>query len=328
MSHEIDFTTGIAAISYTGQVPWHGYGQQMDSSASLEQWRAAAQLDWKVKTAPVTYEYGGVRHAYPNRVALLRDDTGTPLSIVSKNYKIVQPDQVVEFYRDLIEHNGFKMDTMGALYGGRRVWALASIDDAVTVFDGDTTHGYLLVATSYDGTFATQASFTSIRVVCNNTLMCSQNNLGKSVSVPHNQKFDEYKAKGELAIDQQAWLDHKKSLQEMAKFQISPEQAIEYFYLVSGQGKQIDRNPDNNEVRTFPEPNEVTRKLMQAYTQGPGHQHGANTAYGLLQAVTFYQDHVARATNNGTRFASATFGSGSTRKLKAKKLIEDIMQAA
>jgi hypothetical protein len=34
----------------------------------------------------------------------------------------------------------------------------------------DVSNGYILLATACDGTLATTAQFTSIRVVCNNTL--------------------------------------------------------------------------------------------------------------------------------------------------------------
>jgi hypothetical protein len=38
MAHELDFSTGQAAIAYTGRVPWHGYGEPMQDNLPLEVW--------------------------------------------------------------------------------------------------------------------------------------------------------------------------------------------------------------------------------------------------------------------------------------------------
>jgi hypothetical protein len=50
----------------------------------------------------------------------------------------------------------------------------------------DVSNGYILLATACDGTLATTAQFTSIRVVCNNTLAIAlkgQNNSAGVVKV-------------------------------------------------------------------------------------------------------------------------------------------------
>jgi hypothetical protein len=52
----------------------------------------------------------------------------------------------------------------------------------------DVSNGYILLATACDGTLATTAQFTSIRVVCNNTLAIALRNGSTSagvVKVPH-----------------------------------------------------------------------------------------------------------------------------------------------
>jgi hypothetical protein len=60
----------------------------------------------------------------------------------------------------------------------------------------DVSNGYILLATACDGT-ATTAQFTSIRVVCNNTLAIAlkgQNTSAGVVKVPHSTKFDAEKS--------------------------------------------------------------------------------------------------------------------------------------
>ncbi|PZN70613.1 MAG: hypothetical protein DM484_28130, partial [Candidatus Methylumidiphilus alinenensis] len=125
MSHNLDESTGKPAIAYVGDVPWHGLGQELKKDASIEDWIKEAQLDWQILRESVRYRFGDKILTMPDRHVLLRSDNGNPLSIVSDDYKIVQPKDVVEFYRDLVKDSDFTLETAGALDEGRKVWALA-----------------------------------------------------------------------------------------------------------------------------------------------------------------------------------------------------------
>jgi hypothetical protein len=50
---------------------------------------------------------------------------GLPLSVVSQRYNVVQPREILEFYRDFTEVSGFELETAGVLKGGKKIWALA-----------------------------------------------------------------------------------------------------------------------------------------------------------------------------------------------------------
>lgn len=110
-----------------------------------------------------------------DRFVLARSDTQAALSVVSGDYQVVQPKVVLEFYRDLVEQRGYPLETAGALAGGRKVWALARTGPVAGVADdaADKLGAYVLLATSCDKTLATTVTFTSVRVVCQNTLSFS-----------------------------------------------------------------------------------------------------------------------------------------------------------
>lgn len=119
MSHEIDQTVGDA-IAFVGETPWHGLGRQLQEGATIEEWKRAAHLDWSVEESPVYYNVPGEStfRDMARRKALYRSDTKTDLSVVSKVFKVVQPGDVLEFFRQLVESHGFKLETAGALRGG------------------------------------------------------------------------------------------------------------------------------------------------------------------------------------------------------------------
>ena len=111
--------------------------------------------------------------SFDEKSVLYRSDTGTALSVVGQRYNVVQPREILEFYRDLTEISGFELETAGVLKGGKKIWALARTGQSTSLKGNDVTNGYVLLATACDGSMATTAQFTSVRVVCNNTLAIS-----------------------------------------------------------------------------------------------------------------------------------------------------------
>jgi len=170
MAAIIDSSNDRENMAYIGKVPWHGLGNAMQDGMDVDQWRVEAGLDWAVNRSSVKYAGDdGVTYEIPDQHVLYRDDTKANFGVVSDRYKIVQPAEVIEFYRDLTETYGFEMETAGSLDGGKRIWALARTGKSMRVKGQDQVDGYLLLATSYDRSIATRAAFTSVRVVCNNT---------------------------------------------------------------------------------------------------------------------------------------------------------------
>lgn len=339
MSAELDFTIGRAAIAYSGLVPWHGHGIQMKPGMTFDEWRVAAGLDYEVESRQLFYsrlntEQKRVAVKVPNKFGLVRTDTEDFLSIVSKDYHIVQPHTVFDFFQDLISKEGLDIEVAGALDGGRKIWALAKLDDEFTLYGRDTQIPYVLVATSYDGSLATQAMLTTTRVVCNNTMRFSgafdSAETSDSVKIRHDREFNIAEAHGKLGLDEDAWNAYKANIEQMAAFQLSREDALEYFYLVSGQGDEIVRNADNGNIISFPEPSRVTKQFINAYLNGPGAnlRSAEGTLFGAVNAVSFYQDHLAPAHDNGVRFNSSTFGGGNVRKQHAFRLAVEKFEGA
>lgn len=331
MSHELDFTKGVAAIAYTGDLPWHGYGFAMEEDQTLDQWRTAAGMNYVVdqnsiyRNRPPAHGYAG-KEAIPGKKVLSRSDTGDILSIVTDRYKVVQPADVLGFFKTLIDDQGFKMHTAGVLADGKRVWALAETGKEFNIPGTvDELGAYLLLATSYDGKFATTAQFTSIRVVCNNTLSFSLDN-GETqsqgiVRIPHVTEFVPENVKGELGLLGEGWSQFEDNVIKLSDVKVTKKQAIAFFLELLGvteeeaaEGKSILN----------------TRKLISFYESGPGSDFvtAKNTTWGLVNAVSYFTDHGRRAHTAGTRFNSAAFGAGAKLKKQAFDKALAIAEAA
>jgi phage/plasmid-like protein (TIGR03299 family) len=347
MSHELDFTKGDAAIAYTGETPWHGFGQKLNGDETLEEWIVRAGMDYSVIRRPVAFvnnrhideegrvvndsAFGPLAPALitniNDRVALCRSDTQDQLAIVSTGYKIVQPKEIMEFFRELIADQGFKMHTAGVLAEGKRVWALAETGKDFTLpGSNDTVGGFLLLATSYDGKFSTTAQFTSIRVVCNNTLSWSlrqaeEQNTGV-VRIPHMSDFQAQSVKGELGLlGENGWAQFQENVVQLSEYRVSKRQAVEFFLELLGVSEE-DAAAGKQLLNA--------KKLLSFYESGPGSQFisAKNTTWGLVNAVSFFTDHGRRAHNTGTRFDSASFGAGAKMKRDAFAKALELANAA
>lgn len=297
------------------QVPWHHLGNSLPAHQPLEVWLTAAGMDWAIQETPVLYSAtggeGAVIKANADAKVLYRSDTQEALSVVGNRYKVVQPREVMEFYRDLVSSAGFALETAGVLKGGRKLWALAKTGQETLLKGGDRIKAYLLLATSCDGTLATTAQFTSVRVVCNNTLQLAVNQRSAVVRVPHSTVFDPKLVKEALGLGLSTWDSFIASIKCMADRPLNSIEAMNV--LISTLGDPA--------LPLLQQPNR--RVLQQIHTLFAGAGMGAElpsasgTAWGLLNAVTQYVDHSRRARSQDYRLDSAWFGAGAEMKAKA-----------
>lgn len=316
MAHLIDMSTNRPAIAYAGETPWHGLGFQMQPGEDLDTWRTRAGLDWNATKTPVMYHTDADIAVADGMSVLYRSDTHKALSIVSDRYKIVQPREVIEFYRDLTERHGFQMETAGAIKDGRVVWALARTGNDMRISGNDLVNGYLLLSTSYDGTMATTGRFTTVRVVCNNTLTAALDSKAQ-VSVPHSAMFNADAAKVKLGVGD-AFTRFQEEAQRMAETGVDTRKAIEYFLAVYHDMTAEQIVTAQAEKQT----DKTIERLAHLFIAGPGAdlRSAKGTAWGLLNAVTRDVDHNERSRSNDSRLASAWFGRGEQLKNKAREL--------
>lgn len=218
----------LVANKITGQIPmvftgareaiWHGLGQSLESGKSVDEWITAAGFDWNIESSPALFhDDKGVAQEFPDKMVLRRSDTQDPISIVSAGFKIVQPKQVIEFFRDLTERHGMQLSTAGILGNGRRFWALADVGKEIEITGGDKVKAQLLLTSSADGQQSTTGKFVSTRVVCQNTLDIALRGGGKMVRVTHKKEFDASQVKIDLGVLEKSWDVFAGNLKKLAE---------------------------------------------------------------------------------------------------------------
>jgi phage/plasmid-like protein (TIGR03299 family) len=303
-------------MAYANETPWHGLGNRLTEKQPIDVWAEQAGMNWQIKESPVRFmtESAGSLGAimsFPEQKVLFRSDTNAPLSVVSQRYQVVQPREILEFYRDLTEISGFELETAGVLKGGRKVWALARTNQSSTLKGGDTVNGYVLLATGCDGTLATTAQFTSIRVVCNNTLAIALENNSGAVKVPHSTSFDPEAVKRKLGISVTSFDSFMYKMKMISERKVKSIEAANYLLRVFTDSAVPASGLTNERAM------KKVLSLFEGHGKGSGLASSKGTAFGLLNAVTEFVDHERRARSVDHRLESAWFGPGATLKQKA-----------
>lgn len=330
MAHMIDETT------YAGKTPWHGLGQALTPGATIDTWTREAGLAYDVLEYPIKYATPASTdlQTWPARKMLHRADTGMVLAVVPESYNVAQPNQIMDFYRTLVDLGGYQLETAGALSDGRRVWALASVGDAAPVVERDLVKPYLLLGTSYDGTMGTVAKFTAIRVVCNNTITAavggysggrvikgeSEINTGylkSAVRVLHSERFDAESVRLQLGIVANAFEGFLVQSRQLAGASMDQDQADAFV-------AELLRPYHSSARRPVTESRAYVRimQLFNGQAIGSDLAGVAGTRWGMLNAVTQFVDH-ERGRSNNTRCESAFFGTGAALKARAVDLLAD-----
>lgn len=319
----------VETMAYAGQVPWHGLGFAVADNLTVKQMLKAAKLDWTVSKRQLSFPgANGKPVDYPDWFSLTRDSDNRPLTMVGKKYKPVQNAQAMEFFREFCEAGKMKLVTAGSLYGGRYVWALAEVNHGHGEFDvksgktKDHMKSYVLLMSPHVAGKSLLIKFTSVRVVCWNTLCMALGGVPgtkqdkSAFRMPHTLHFDDkmqQKAKEALGLAQVQADAVREAAQFLASHKARKDDVDAYF------GDVLNYAPSQRKQVAGSE--RVPRMLpmfQDALERAPGAN--LNTAkgtwWGALNAVTYVIDHEFGNTRD-TALRSAWFGPAATMKREA-----------
>ncbi len=319
MGHELATVNGRTAMMYVGEVPWHGLGTRLDTPATAREAIAAAGLDYDVSLSDLGTTDGIV---VPMKKAVIRTDNHDVLGVVGDRYQPIQNRECFSFLDAVAADGSLRYHTAGALRKGERIWLLAKLPGQIRIrFSNDVTEKYLLLSNSHDGSSCLRVFFTSIRVVCANTLaMANREGYGEGLAIRHEGDLPSKvrQAQEVLGLAHRFFDDLEGQFDLMARHYPSFSQVSAYF-------KALYPDPtEGNPARA----QNVRDELFRLYEGGQGQDipEIRGTTWAALNAVTEYVDHhrPTRAKTSfdraANRLESAWFGSGSHLKQHAFQL--------
>lgn len=345
MAHEVE-TMAYNAI----EKPWHGLGNPVSGNQSVDDMLIAAGLPWNVESKKLyttrfietggttEMEYVALDELNTENIkyrAIMRESDGYVFNILTDAYSIVQNREVMEFFREYVEAANMSLETAGALKHGALIWVLAKVEAKFTLPGGDVNETYLLLSNSHDGSQEFNGQFTSIRVVCANTLrMAVAAKRGKTFSLKHNTKMtaeilEDAKKQLGLAVETTARFEEIAS--KLAEYKVDTQQTLRY--VAELMQPKLLSEPSTalvpmstlvaNQPATIPileakQFNRAGREVLTAISFGAGSQleSAKDTAWGLLNGVTNYIDHSYGRTRDAG-LTSAWFGANAELKQRA-----------
>jgi phage/plasmid-like protein (TIGR03299 family) len=313
MSHEVE------TMAFANEVPWHGLGNRVDPSCTVDEMLVQAGLNWTVNLHPIYAEVNGKKIALKTRRALIRDSDDRVLTVTGDNWKPLQNRDALSFFKEYTEAGGIKLETAGSLKGGRLIWGLANLGTGFTVNRGrDAVKGYILIVSPHEVGHAISVRTTTVRVVCANTMaMAMRGETQAYYRQNHLTEFDASKAREAIGLAKeqigQAELD-AKTLQKLKLSEFDTVRFLASFF------QPVESDADVKLLLDDPEKNQskVLKELISSVNTAPGAVPG--TGWGIMNGITHWTDHVA-GRNVDTRLTRSWFGENSRVKVQAQKAL-------
>ena len=333
MAHLINFDErkGTHSFASNSEKAWHGLGQVVQQAMTAEEAINLANLDYEVaKTtlnAEVKSDDGNLYVPFPDKFATYRTDNNVPLGIVGGRYEIIQNKDAFSFFDAIIDQGEAIFETAGVLGQGERIFVTAKLPEDMLVAD-EPCNKYIILTNSHDGTSSIIAGFSTIRVVCNNTLQAAMSNLSNRVMISHRigakEKLQEaYKV---MNIASKYMNEVSDVFNQMAKTPISDDNLKKFIVDVMKPEYKYMLNKSEEEqisTRFANQAAAIYDFAMSHPTQTTDAARG--TVWGAYNSISGYYNYIQKYKNDEQKFSSQMFGAANNKITKGFKTALDLM---
>ena len=317
----------VQTIAYYGEVPWHGLGTAIPKGVAAAKMIRAAGLDWSVELRPARGARQINSKGEYSRYELIRkprektDEVEVLLGVVSRRYQPLQNVEAFEFLDPIVGEKKAYFETAGALGEGERIWVMARMLDAMQIVPGDECLKYLLHSNTHTGEGSVIAKFTSVRVVCQNTLIMAMEDGQKAYRVRHSKmmQFRLDELADFLAITHKVFLQAEECFRRLAKIQLVGHRLDSYFEAVFPRSEAQKKKGEKPDQWAF------LKDIFegQPYLQLPGVR---GTLWGAYNAVTCFEDYKQPQQEElqEQRLERTWFSGGAEIKLKALEKAQEL----
>lgn len=327
----------VDTMAYAGETPWHGLGTRLPEDMPTLDMIGAAGLGWMVEKRPVFYQRGEQFEAVPDRFTVCRSDTGASLgATVSGRYEPFQNAELFAFGDALREAGDVRWHTAGSVKDGRRVWVLAQSAGQFEVKRrggvSDRHAPFLLLTAGHDGAFGIRVQFTSVRVVCWNTLSAAVGEKDRAHFTARHTRNVRYRvadAREALELAASHFVAEVETLQGLADTPMDRAGFVEFAcQILTGKDdpQEAGEVVQASEGRSRSMYERKGSELVQLFEHGKGN--AGDSLFDGLNAVTEFIDHqrgrvkVARTIEARAKgLDSAWYGAGAETKRRGLKLL-------
>lgn len=330
MAHNLNYNSSTEKHSFFSvkEKAWHGLGTVIENYPTSAEAIKYAGLDYTVEkrnlftygddTTPETEDNDIVmewRLDVPNHFATVRTDTDEVLGVVGRDYEVVQNIDAFSFFDSIVGgKDGIKYETAGALGKGERIFITAKLPEYIKVGRKDLIEQFLFLTTSHDGFGSITASFTPIRICCQNTLNAALRKQGNSIKIRHTASaHDRLKEANKLlGISNQLSIEMEQLFNYWAKVKITDKQVKKLVQMAMAPNKETLENLQKGKHDEF---SNVFNKMVDnvlEYSASSSTQQAETTKgtlFGSYNSVTGYFQNVKNYKTDEAKFNSIMSGN-------------------
>lgn len=268
----------------------------------------------------------------PGFMASVRMDRNAILGVVGDKYNVIQNADALSFMDKVLGEHKAVYTGAGCFKGGRLVYVQAKLDGTIIIPGkaSEDMEKFLTLTTSHDGSGSLCAFFSTVRIVCQNTLRLavsmakkqSRAGIAEMVCIKHtrNANLRVEEAQKVLGLSATYFNAFQEQAVQLVNTPFSDKQMSDMVAkLVPGA---VDENGSVSSRA-----GNIQDELKSLFVYGRGHEGIRGTAWAAYNAVAEYVDHhrSTRTTDgqdaSSARMESAWFGSGKAMKDSAMGLI-------
>lgn len=283
----------------------------------------AAAGSFEVELQPIQTKSGII---IPDKFATVRKDTGAPLGVVGRSYKVFQEADLAElgdYIVDLGAHLKPVYETGAHLRNG--AWFCLSMElkglELEVPGDPSALQTYLLLMTSHDGSKPAGYFLTQVRFVCKNTADLAQKGALRTYRFRHTGSLQGKvaEARKALGISLKSTETVKQMTERLALTNVVDKQ-VKAIFEAAWPVKVAEDSDEAVETK-----NRKAERAFALYEGSPTMDGIRGTAWGAYNAVTETLDHEVayhgrkRQTDDEARATSLLFGEGHDAKERALK---------
>jgi len=287
----------------------------------------AAGLDWKVDLRPARGAKQINKKGEFSRYEVVRvprpkfDETEVQLGLVSRRYKPLQNIEAFEFFDPIVGDKKAYFETAGALGEGERIWVMARMPDAMEIVSGDECLKYLLLSNTHSGDGSVIVKFTTVRVVCQNTLMMAMEDGQKAYRVRHSKQmqFKLSELSEFMAITQEVFLKAEECFRKLAEISVTAKRLEQYFESV--YPRSVAQQKSGEKPPRWVSLQEIFDGRPDLQIEGV-----RGTLWAAYNAVTRFEDYKQPQQEElpEQRLERTWFGGGADIKLKALEKAKEL----
>jgi len=302
-------------------VPWQGAGVAVneDEIKTAEQLMVEADLDWKVVERPLSFTPDPMSPMREVEVKthkmIMRDTDHAPLGVVGIGWTPFQNHEAFDFVDKLIEAGALRYHSAGSFKNGSVIWIQAEFAQS-EILPGDVHKKYLLLVSSFDGSFSIRIGETDIRVSCMNTLRMAlvdaavaEKDKISEIRIRHTQSLKEKVAAAEKAIlmARARSLRMDSFMKALTRLHMTSEMWTDF-------GLQMIPKPEEGKRTTRSDNNRNAILGLAATGRGQDIPGVAGTGYAAFNAVTEFVNYKRSSRGEGelqkqhNRFKSTLIG--------------------